>query len=155
MSYLIETKKITSKYTDYNKHMNMAYYVMIFDLSWEIILAKFQMGENAAKTINRSTMVVETHTTYDSEVLEDEEVDISLTYLNHDKKRLHFKLQMIKKNNNKLAATIEMISLYIDLEKRKVTEFEKEKITLIDNFINENKKNFDTSKLVLSSKIKN
>ena len=62
---------------------------------------------------------------------------------------------MIKKNNNKLAATIEMISLYIDLEKRKVTEFEKDKITLIDNFINENKKNFDTSKLVLSSKIKN
>ena len=37
---------------------------MIFDLSWEIILAKFQMGENAAKTINRSTMVVETNTKY-------------------------------------------------------------------------------------------
>ena len=43
----------------------------------------------------------------------------------HDKKRLHYKLEMIEKSTQKLSATIEMISLYVDLKERRVAEFEK------------------------------
>ena len=32
MSILLNTKKIISDWTDYNNHMNVAYYVLIFDL---------------------------------------------------------------------------------------------------------------------------
>ena len=38
------------------------------------------MGEQSAKTTNMSTMVVETHTTYNNEVKEGDEVEINLTY---------------------------------------------------------------------------
>jgi len=132
----------------------MAYYVLVFDQVWEIILEKFKMGENSAKTNNMSTMVVETHTTYNNEVKEGDEVEINLTFFDHDKKRLHFKMEMIEKSSRKLSATLEMLSLYIDLNKRKVSEFEEEKVKLMDDFINSNKSNFQDDNLVIIGKLK-
>ena len=132
----------------------MAYYVLVFDQIWEIVLEKFKMGEQSAKTTNMSTMVVETHTTYNNEVKEGDEVNINLTFFDHDKKRLHFKMEMIEKSSKKLSATLEMLSLYIDLDKRRVTEFEDEKVKLMDNFINLNKSNFKNDDLVITGKLK-
>ena len=154
MSVHITTKKIIKEWTDYNEHMNMAYYVFIFDLAWEIILEKFKMGEHSAKTTKKSTMVVETHTTYNNEVKQGEDVDIVLTHFDHDKKRLHFKLEMYEKTKKTLSATIEMLSLYIDLNQRKVAEFEDEKIKIMDDFIEKNKNNFNNENLKFLSKLK-
>tara|TARA_Y100001970_G_scaffold77275_1_gene98205 strand:+ start:2987 stop:3451 length:465 start_codon:yes stop_codon:yes gene_type:complete len=153
MSQFLKTYKITKDWVDYNSHLNMAYYVLIFDKAWEVMLEKFQMGEASAKTTQKSTMVVETHTTYNNEVKENEEVNINLIFFDHDKKRLHFKLEMIEKSSKKLSATIEMISLYVDLKERRVAEFEENKLELMDNFISTNKSEF-TSDLKFSSKLK-
>ena len=154
MSVHIANQIIKKEWTDYNNHMNMAYYVLVFDQIWEIILEKFKMGEQSAKTTNMSTMVVETHTTYNNEVKEGDEVEINLTFLDHDKKRLHFKMEMIEKSSKKLSATLEMLSLYIDLSKRKVAEFEKEKIEIMDQFISLNKSKFNNDDLVITGKLK-
>ena len=154
MSVHIANQIIKSEWTDYNNHMNMAFYVMVFDQIWENMLEKFMMGENSAKTTKRSTMVVETRTTYNNEVKQGEEVEINLTFFDHDKKRLHFKLEMIETTSKKLSATLESLSLYIDLEKRKVTEFEQEKVKLMDRFIEENKFNFKNDNLVIVGKLK-
>jgi len=154
MSVHIANQIIKKEWTDYNNHMNMAYYVLVFDQIWEIVLEKFKMGEQSAKTTNMSTMVVETHTTYNNEVKEGDEVDINLTFFDHDKKRLHYKLEMIEKSSKKLSATLEMLSLYIDLNKRKVSEFEEEKVKLMNDFINLNKSNFKNDDLVITGKLK-
>jgi len=154
MSVHIANQIIKKEWTDYNNHMNMAYYVLVFDQIWEIILEKFKMGEQSAKTTKMSTMVVETHTTYNNEVKEGDEVEINLTFFDHDKKRLHFKMEMIEKSSKKLSATLEMLSLYIDLNKRRVAEFEDEKVKLMDNFINLNKSNFKNDDLVIIGKLK-
>ena len=154
MSVHIANQIIKKEWTDYNNHMNMAYYVLVFDQIWEIILEKFKIGEQSAKTTNMSTMVVETHTTYNNEVKEGDEVEINLTFLDHDKKRLHYKMEMIEKSSKKLSATLEMLSLYIDLNKRRVAEFEDEKVKLMDSFINLNKSNFKNDDLVITGKLK-
>ena len=154
MSVHIANQIIKKEWTDYNNHMNMAYYVLIFDQIWEIMLTKFKMGENSAKTTNRSTMVVETHTTYNNEVKEGDEVEVILTFFDHDKKRLHFKMEMIEKKSKKLSATLESLSLYIDLNKRKVSEFENEKIELMDEFIEKNKSKFKNDNLIINGKLK-
>jgi acyl-CoA thioester hydrolase len=154
MSVHIADQIIKKEWTDYNNHMNMAYYVLVFDQIWEIILEKFKMGEQSAKTTKMSTMVVETHTTYNNEVKEGDEVEINLTFFDHDKKRLHFKMEMIEKSSKKLSATLEMLSLYIDLNKRRVAEFEDEKVKLMDDFINLNKSNFKNEDLVITGKLK-
>ena len=154
MSVHISNQIIKKEWTDYNNHMNVAYYVLVFDESWELMLQKFKMGENSAKTTQMSTMAVESHITYDNEVKEGDEVEINLTFLDHDKKRLHYKMEMIEKSSKKLSATLEMLSLYIDLSKRKVSEFEKEKVKLMDEFINLNKSNFNSDNLVITGKLK-
>ena len=109
---------------------------------------------HAWKTEKKSTMVVETHTTYNNEVKEGEEVDVFLSYFDHDKKRLHYKLEMYEKNKNVLSATTEVLSLYIDLNLRKVAEFEEEKIKIMDQFIKENKSKFKIDNLQFSNKLK-
>ena len=154
MSFHITNKIIKKEWTDYNKHMNVAYYVLVFDEAWEVMLQKFKMGENSAKTTEMSTMVVETYITYNNEVKEGEEVDIFLTYFDHDKKRLHYRLEMIEKSSKKLSATIELLSLYVDLKERKVSEFENEKVNLMKKFINENENNFNKENLKFLSKLK-
>lgn len=50
---------------------------------------------------------------------------------------------------------MEWISLYIDLSKRKVTEFENEKLEIMDKFIKDNKSNFTSQNLQFTSKLKN
>jgi len=151
---LLTTKKIIKEWTDYNGHMNLSYYILVFDIGAEVILSKFKMGEHSAKTTKKSTMVVETHTTYNQEVKEGDEVDVFISYFDHDNKRLHYKLEMYDKNKNTLSATTEILALYIDLNIRKVTEFEHEKIKIMDDFILSNKKNFNKEGLKFLNKIK-
>ena len=154
MSYLLTTKKIIKEWTDYNNHMNLSYYILVFDKGAEVFLSKFKMGEDAAKNEKKSTMVVETHTTYNNEVKEDDEVDIFLSHFDHDKKRIHYKLEMYEKSKNILSATTEVLSLYIDLNFRKVAEFEDEKVKIMDEFIKQNKSNFKSDNLHFSNKLK-
>ena len=154
MSVLLTTKKIIKDWTDYNNHMNLSYYILVFDKGAEVFLSKFQMGEHSAKTTKKSTMVVETHTTYNNEVKEGEEVNVFLSHFDHDKKRLHYKLEMYEKNKNILAATTEVLSLYIDLNLRKVSEFEGEKVNIMNDFISKYKINFKSDNLHFSNKLK-
>ena len=154
MSEFLKTFKISKEWVDYNSHLNMAYYVLIFDKAWEVMLEKFQMGETSAKTTKKSTMVVESHITYNQEVKEGDEVDINLLYFNHDSKRLQYKFEMVHKTKKYLASTMEILALYVDLEKRKVAEFEKEKINIMDNFISENQSKFVSENLIFSGKLK-
>ena len=154
MSLLLKTTKIVNEWTDYNNHMNLSFYILVFDKAAEKILSKFNMGEEAAKKAKRSTMVVETHTTYNHEVKEDNDVDVYLSYCDHDKKRLHYKLEMYEKSKNVLSATTEVLALYINLDLRKVAEFEEEKILIMNNFIDENKSKFKFDNLQFLNKLK-
>ena len=61
---------------------------------------------------------------------------------------------MYDKNKNVLSATTEVLSLYIDLNIRKVAEIEKEKKIIIDEFINKNKSQFKSDNLKFSYKLK-
>jgi len=151
---LLTTQKIIKEWTDYNNHMNLSYYILVFDMGAEVILSKFKMGKHSAKTTKKSTMVVETHTTYNNEVKEGDEVNVFLSHFDHDKKRLYYKLEMYDKSKNTLSATTEVLSLYIDLNLRKVAEFEKEKLIIMDEFINKHKEKFKSENLHFLSKLK-
>ena len=151
---ILKTEKVIKEWTDYNGHMNMSYYILIFDNAAEVMLTKFKMGGDSAQNDKKSTFAVETHTTYDQEVKLGEEVEVHLTYLDHDKKRIHYRVSMFHKEKKYLAATTEVVSLYIDLNQRKVTEFEPEKIKIMDDFIKANSSKFNIEKLVLLNKLK-
>ena len=155
MSVYLSSQKIIKEWIDYNDHMNVSYYLLIFDkYGADTFNDIFKMGEHSAKTTKKSTMMVESHITYNQELLLNDEVDINLVYFNHDKKRLQYKMEMIHKEKKYLASTIEVLALYVDLNERKVAEFEEEKVQIMDNFIKENKSKFNDEELKFSSKLK-
>ena len=61
---------------------------------------------------------------------------------------------MIHREKKYLASTMEFLSLYVDLNERKVAEFENEKIEIMNNFIVQNKINFNKKELKFSTKLK-
>ena len=94
------------------------------------------------------------HTQYNQEVKLGEEVETHLTYIDHDKKRIQYKLSMFHKEKKYLAATNEVLSLYVDLNQRKVVEFDLDRVKIMDDFIKNNSSKFNSDKLVFSSKLK-
>ena len=155
MSILLSSQKIIKEWIDYNDHMNVSYYLLIFDkYGADVLNDNFKMGEHSAKTTGRSTMIVESNITYNQELKLNDEVDINLIFFNHDKKRLQYKMEMIHKKEKYLASTIEVLALYVDLNTRKVIEFEDEKIQIMDNYIKQNNSKFNNENLKFSSKLK-
>ena len=155
MSVFLSSQNIIKDWIDYNDHMNVSYYLLIFDkFGADTLNDIFRMGEHSAKTTKKSTMMVESHITYNQELLLNDKVDINLVYFDHDKKRLQYKMEMIHKEKKYLASTIEVLALYVDLNERKVAEFEEEKVQIMNNFIKENKSKFNDNDLKFSSKLK-
>ena len=154
MKMILKTEKVIKEYTDYNNHLNVAYYVRIFDIAADIMLDNFNMGGISAKKDKKTTFVAEMQTIYNQEVRLGEVVETHATYVDHDKKRIHYKLSMFHKEKKYLAATNEVISLYVDLKKRKVVEFDPDRLKAMDDFIKNNSSKFNSDKLIFSSKLK-
>ena len=155
MSVFLSSQKIIKDWIDYNNHMNVSYYLLIFDkFGADILNDTFKMGEHSAKTTNKSTMIVESHITYNQELQLNDKVDINCVYFDHDKKRLQYKMEMIHKEKKFLASTIEVLALYVDLNSRKVSEFEDEKVKIMDDYIQQHSSKFNKENLKFSSKLK-
>ena len=104
MSIYLSSQKIIKEWIDYNNHMNVSYYLLIFDKYGADTLNNiFKMGEHSAKTTGKSTMIVESNITYNQELKVNDEVDINLIYFDHDKKRLQYKMEMIHKEKKILS----------------------------------------------------
>ena len=132
MSVFLSSQKVIKDWIDYNNHMNVSYYLLIFDkYGADILNDTFKMGEHSARTTGKSTMIVESHITYNQELKMNDEVDVNLVFFDHDKKRLLYKMEMIHKQKQYLASTIEVLALYVDLNNRKVSEFEGDKFCLL------------------------
>ena len=151
---ILKTEKVIKDWTDYNGHLNVAFYVRVFDIAADVMLDNFNMGGISAKKDKKTTFVAEMYTVYNQEVRLGEEVETHLTYIDHDKKRIHYRLSMFHKEKKYLAATNEVLSLYVNLEKRKVTEFDSDRIALMDDCIKKNSAKFNTEKLIFLNKLK-
>ncbi len=154
MNKILKNEKVIKEWTDYNGHLNVAYYVHIFDIAADVMLDHFNMGGASAKKDKKTTFVAEMHTVYKQEVRLGEEVETHVTHIDHDKKRIHYRLSMFHKEKKYLAATNEVLSLYVDLNKRKVSEFDSDRVILMDDFIKKNSSDFNSEKLFFSNKLK-
>ena len=150
----LKTEKVIKQWSDYNGHLNVAFYVHIFDIAADMMLDNFKMGGLSAKKDKKTTFVAEMHTIYNQEVRLGEEVETHLTYIDHDKKRIHYRLSMFHKEKKYLAATNEVLSLYVDLSKRKVVEFEQDRVKLMDESIKKNSSKFNSNNLFFLEKLK-
>jgi acyl-CoA thioester hydrolase len=121
---VIYSAEIKPEWLDYNGHMNVAYYVLAFDLAVEELLLSIGLGEESAKKTGISTMALESHITYDREVTLGQEVEFRVQLLDHDHKRIHLYLEMhVKGSGGYLASTLELLSMCVALNERRSASF--------------------------------
>lgn len=114
---------VSPDWVDYNGHMNVAYYVLIFDHATDAFLEKIGMNEAHREATGSSVFVAEAHITYDNEVMAGECVYVTSQLLDCDEKRLHLFHAMHNAKDNGLCATNELMILQVNLNTRKVGPF--------------------------------
>jgi len=113
---------VIDDWIDYNGHMNMAFYNVVFDKAVDHLFDLLGIGVDYVAQTNSSCFTMETHVTYAQEVVLHDPLRVSIQLLDHDAKRLHIFLQMFHADQDYLAATMEQMVLHVDLTRRKAAE---------------------------------
>src|SRR5665213_1267050 len=114
---------VLPEWIDANGHMNLAYYVVLFDLATDAIYDAIGVGQAYRDTTGGSTFTAETHTLYEREVRVGEHVRITSHLLGADAKRLHYFHEMFHAEAGYRVAAQELMALHIDLRVRRTTAF--------------------------------
>jgi acyl-CoA thioester hydrolase len=117
---LLHNETVQPEWIDYNGHMNLAYYVLIFDHATDAFLDYIGMTEQFRNSQQSSTFAAELHVTYEQEIGVGDEVNVTTQLLGFDEKRIHYFHHMYNKLDGKLVATNELMSLYMDMKQRRV-----------------------------------
>ncbi|MEO5760294.1 MAG: thioesterase family protein [Mesorhizobium sp.] len=113
---------IEKDWIDYNGHLNMAYYNVIFDRGSDGAFEEMGMGPNYVRDRRLTIYTAEVHVCYLQELHLEHKVTVSLQLIDHDEKRLRT-YQEIRNVDGWLAATSETLSLHVDMSGPKVAPF--------------------------------
>ena len=114
---------IVPEWIDYNGHLNMAYYSVIFDHGVDHVYDFLGIGEDYAKSGVGSCFTMEVHIHYLSELSLNDPVEVHWQLLDYDHKRLHFFESMYHAQEGYLAATSEQIGMHVDMQTRRSAPF--------------------------------
>ena len=112
--------EVLPAWIDANGHMNLAYYVVLFDYATDMLFEAIGIGVRYKDATNHGTFVAETHNLYERELLVGERVRVKTRILGADNKRLHLAHEMFSLAGGERAATQELMYLHIDLGARRV-----------------------------------
>jgi acyl-CoA thioester hydrolase len=110
---------VRPEWVDLNRHMNVAYYAVVFDNAIDGTLDKFGLGPDYTLRTNSGIFVLETHNTFVGEVKQGDRLRVSAQLLDWDQKRIHVFQRMFHAGEDYLAATSEQMFLHVDLASRK------------------------------------
>jgi acyl-CoA thioester hydrolase len=120
--FLSRQMKVEKDWIDYNGHMNMAYYNVLFDRGADDAFEVMGMGPDYARTRSLTTYTAELHVCYVRELHLGDPVVVTFQLVDHDDKRTHF-YQEIHHIEGWLAATSEVLALHIDMAGPKVAPY--------------------------------
>ncbi|MDE2005304.1 MAG: thioesterase family protein [Rhodospirillales bacterium] len=111
--------RIRPEWIDSNGHMNLAYYVLVFDLATDAAYDALDIGAAYRARSGNSSFAVETHTLYEQEVGEGEAVFVTTRLLGVDAKRLHYVHEMFRAADRVRLALHELLCIHIDMAARR------------------------------------
>jgi acyl-CoA thioester hydrolase len=121
--FISSVMRIEPQWIDFNGHLNVAYYNVLFDRAVDEVYELIGLGPTYLKQHGHSTMVAETHVRYLRELREGEAVRVSVQLLGYDAKRIHLFEQLLHASENWLSATCESMTLHVDMAAKKVAPF--------------------------------
>jgi acyl-CoA thioester hydrolase len=121
--FLSSVMRIEPQWIDYNGHLNMAYYNVMFDRAIDELWAVLGIGPPYMKERRNSTFTAECHVRYLREIHLGDPVQVSIVLLGADEKRLHTFEELRHASEGWLSATSENMTIHIDMEARKTAPF--------------------------------
>lgn len=115
--------RVEEQWIDYNGHLNMAYYNVLFDRSVDDIFAGFGLGSDYLKQNNASFFTLEAHVTYLREIHANDEVFTTFRIVGVDDKRMHIFQELYHRGEGFLSATSEGMLMHVDMALKKSGPF--------------------------------
>lgn len=111
--------EVLPAWIDHNNHMNMGYYVVVFDEATGGFFRAVGLGEEYRRRNNATTFSLEAHVNYVREVKLGDPLRFTTRLIDFDAKRMHYFHEMYHATEGFLAATNELISLHVSQETRR------------------------------------
>jgi acyl-CoA thioester hydrolase len=121
--FLAAVMQIEPQWIDYNGHLNMAYYNVMFDRAIDELWLKLGIGPGYMKERHGSTFTAECHVRYLREIHLGDPVQVSILLLGAEEKRLHTFEELRHATEGWLSATSENMTIHIDMAARKTAPF--------------------------------
>jgi acyl-CoA thioester hydrolase len=115
--------RVEPAWIDYNGHLNMAYYHVLFDRAVDEVLELLGCGADYVRTRQKSCFTAEVHVRYLRELHAHDAVRVTFQLINYDGKRLHFFEQLFHAADGWVSATSENMALHVDLAAGKTAPF--------------------------------
>ena len=120
---LVHRQTVLPAWIDYNGHMNVAFYVLAFDLAVDAFTDFCGLTRDFRKQHNVSTYALEAHVTYRQEVIEGDDLRFEVQILDRDTRFFHYINMMYRDSDDELCATAEWLSVSMDMTRRKPAPF--------------------------------
>ena len=133
----VYTDVVRPEWIDSNGHMNLAYYVVIFDLATDAFYNALQIGDAYRQASGNSCFTVETHTLYENELHLGDSVVVRSWLLGADSKRLHYFHEMFLSERDERSAAQELLALHIDMGIRRAAAFPARQVAALQDAVKE------------------
>ena len=110
---------VRPEWIDHNGHLNMGYYLVVFDLATDAWFRYVGLGAEHRDAHDVTTFCLEAHVTYHREVKAGDPLRFTTRLLGHDAKRLHYFHEMYHAGEGYLAATNELMTLHVSRATRR------------------------------------
>jgi len=121
--FLSSVMQVEPQWIDYNGHLNMAYYNVMFDRAIDELWLTLGIGPAYMKERHGSTFTAECHVRYLREIHLGDPVQVSILLIAADEKRLHTFEELRHASQGWLSATSENMTIHIDMNTRKTAPF--------------------------------
>jgi len=120
--FVTDGLEVRPEWIDYNGHLNIAFYLKLFDLAFDDTYERFGFTPDVTRERNASGFAAELHLTFQRELMVGDKVRVTSQLLDFGPKRCRMFQIMYHAASGELAATCEWMSLFIDMTARRVAE---------------------------------
>lgn len=119
--FVSSVMRVEPNWIDYNGHLNMAYYHVLFDRAFDEVLHLIGADPDYVKRERRSYYTAEAHVRYLRELHAGDQVRVTIQLLGYDLKRLHYFEQLFHATEGWMAATLETVAVHVDTTSKRAT----------------------------------
>jgi acyl-CoA thioester hydrolase len=130
--FVSSVMRVEPAWIDYNGHLNMAYYNVLFDRAVDEAYELLGIGLDYLNTRAHSTFTAEVHLRYLRELNAGDSVRVTMQLLGYDAKRIHYFEELRHAEQGWLSATSENMTLHVDMTTKKVTAFPEDVMARLD-----------------------